>query len=73
MTRRGWYVTDDSVGLYSGVKSLEVCSQEPNGYNWFFPVAYTKYTGTFTRQQYSRANRLAKLLNEIEATRGEKE
>jgi hypothetical protein len=60
-----WGVGDDSVGIHSGRKSLEVSASSPGG-GWFFTVEYTTYTGQFSARGRVLANRLAKLLNEID-------
>lgn len=60
-----WEVSDESIGIRSGRKFLEVTNTEPNsrGHFAFFPVASISGTETFTREQRLCAAQLAQALN----------
>lgn len=59
-----WIVSDDSVGIRSCLRLLEVVSAGES--TFYFPVASTEYTGNFTKTQLRVAQRLADALNAAE-------
>ena len=64
MSKVKWHVCDDAVGVRSGRKFLEVCSD--GSCRHVFPVATTDYTGTFTKVQRRVAQRVCDALNAAE-------